>query len=72
MKPWWESKTIWLNVAVGVLAAADALTGALKPFIPPELMGGIVTGLAIANVALRAVTGQPVSLSKPTSPKSPQ
>lgn len=70
MKPWWESKTIWLNVVVGILATADALTGALKPILPPDIMGGIVTGLAIANVALRAMTGQPVSLSKPASPKS--
>lgn len=68
-KPWWESKTIWLNAAFGVLAVAQATTDALKPFLPPEALGGVLAVVAAANVALRVVTGQPVcSTAKPKGP----
>ena len=65
-KPWWESKTIWLNVAVGVLAVADTVTEALRPVLPPEAMGGVLAAVAVANVVLRAVTGAPVARKRPS------
>lgn len=68
-KPWWESKTIWLNLAAGVLAVADTATEALRPVLPPEAMGGILAAVAVANVVLRAITGQPV-VAKRAAPVS--
>lgn len=68
-KPFWESKTMWLNAAVMLLGVADTLTGALKPFLPPEAVGLIVAGISAANIVLRATTGLPLAASKP-SPKS--
>lgn len=69
-KVWWQSKTLWVNAAIGLLAVADTLTDVLKPVVPPEAMGVILTGLAAANIILRAATGQPIVAKKP-SPKSP-
>ena len=66
-KPWWESKTIWLNVLVGVVGVVEAATDALKPVLPPETLGGLVTAVALANVVLRTVTKTPVAKKKPSA-----
>lgn len=60
-KDWWKSKTIWVNVAVGALAAIQAGTDVLGKAAPLELVGF----LAAANVALRFLTGEPVVTKKP-------
>lgn len=65
-KQWWQSKTIVLNVLVGVLAVAEATTDALKPVLPPEALGGVLAALAVVNVVLRVATGQPIA--KPKKP----
>jgi hypothetical protein len=71
-KPWWQSRTIWLNAAVAAVAIVEASSEALKPVLPPEAMGGLLAAVAVANVVLRAVSGQPVAFKKPpVSPKSP-
>lgn len=68
-KPWWESKTIWLNLAVGVVAVVDASTDVLHSVLPPDVMGGVLAATAVINVVLRAVTGQPVGgRRKPPAP----
>lgn len=63
-KQWWQSKTIWLNLAVGALAAIDMSTDTLKTVLPPDVMGGILAVTAVANVVLRTITGQPVVVKK--------
>lgn len=65
-KPWWESKTIWLNVAVGVLAGVEVATDALKPVLPPEALGGVLALVSVINVVLRSVTGKPIARRKTT------
>ena len=51
MKPFWHSKTLWMNVAaIGV-----------------SVLGGIHVNpsyLAIANLVLRAVTTKPIGLTE--------
>lgn len=66
-KPWWESKTIWLNVLVGVVGVVEASTDVLKPLLPADVVGGLVTAVALANVVLRAVTKTPVATKKSTA-----
>lgn len=53
-KPWYASKTIWLNLASGVLAAVAETFGAL----PPDAAGAgwVVTALNAANIFLRFLT----------------
>lgn len=50
-KPWWKSKTVWVNVLGGVTMFAGA------PFINPVTAGYILAG---ANLALRIITKQPI------------
>jgi hypothetical protein len=68
-KPWWHSKTIWLNTAVAAVAAVEASTEILKPIIPPDALGVVLAAVGILNVALRVATGQPVV--KPKAPAPP-
>ena len=63
-KPWWESKTIWLNIVVGTIGVVEASSDVLKGIVPPEVMGGILVGAAMLNVVLRSVTGQPVAAKR--------
>lgn len=64
VKPWYQSKTVWVNVLVSAVAVlsylADGLgTGALNlPFtITPE---GIAFAIGLANLILRFMTYQPI------------
>lgn len=53
-KPWYKSKTMWLNIAAGGLALADQAAGAGigGPYFVPVL--------AALNLFLRTVTSQPL------------
>lgn len=52
-----KSKTVWLNGLTAVVEAANYVT----PFIPPQHHAAFAAGVAITNVALRAITTQPLS-----------
>lgn len=50
-KPWWESKTLWLNAItflVSVLALAEVLA-----VVPVGGLGYVAAAAAVLNVALR-------------------
>lgn len=55
MKPWYKSRTIWLNAAAAVLGIADQVAG--------TGVGGVwlVPMLGVANMVLRAMTTQPLT-----------
>ena len=55
-KPWWKSKTFWLNIAtLGVASAVDQPN--------PETLGQV---LAVANIVLRFFTHQPLGRNSGT------
>lgn len=58
MKPWWQSKTLWVNITVAVLASLEATTGLLQPFLPEHWYVVVAVGLPVINVVLRIVTTQ--------------
>lgn len=63
MKPWWKSKTLWVNLVALVAVAVQSATGYA---VSPELQGGV---LALANLGLRLVTSEAVGdPSKVTGP----
>lgn len=67
-KPWYASKTIWVNVAVAALAAVEAATGALQPVLGDNGVYVMIAGaLPVANMILRGMTSQP--LGKPPESK---
>lgn len=52
-KPWYKSKTIWINVAM--------FAGSFLPLMTDHLSSGeALTGAAIVNMILRALTGSPI------------
>jgi len=63
VKPWYRSKTLWFNVLVILIAAAEYFLG--RPFTNgnPAVKEAFMAVAAIGNLVLRLVTGQPVSRS---------
>ena len=59
-KPWWASKTIWVNAVAFVAAVTGAfgLDLGLDPEQQTALVGGIMAGV---NIALRIVTKSAVT-----------
>ncbi len=68
-KPWYKSKTVWLNIAT-ILAAMGAGAEQLLPTLSVVLSAGTVTWLLFAigiiNLALRFVTTEGISVSSRT------
>jgi len=62
MKTWYTSKTLWLNIIAGLALLLQSRYGFI---IDPEAQAGI---LAVINLVLRAVTGQPIEWKAPTPP----
>jgi hypothetical protein len=61
-KPWWASKTLWVN-AIAVAGAIS--TGLFGLDIDQETQASLVAGvLAVVNILLRVVTDKPVYLKK--------
>lgn len=59
-KPFWASKTLWVNAIAGVAAVSTAfgLDLGLNPEAQTAIVGGI---MAIANMVLRLVTNKGVT-----------
>lgn len=60
-KPWYKSKTLWVNIVVGSAAVLTYVAGDQFP-IPfnEQVLGWIVFGQAVLNAALRLVTSKPI------------
>ncbi len=58
-KPWYLSKTLWVQVLALVGLAIQTKTGWV---VDPAIQGGL---LALVNLVLRAVTGQGLATSAP-------
>ena len=62
-KPWFHSRTIWLNAVVAGLAIAEAKLNILQPLLPVNFYAAVAFGLPVLNAAMRIVTTMAVSLS---------
>lgn len=56
-KKWYKSKTVWLNVAT-VVAGAGPLVANFTGLVNPLVFALLLTGVGLANVALRFLTDQ--------------
>lgn len=56
-KPFWASKTLWVDTLAGLAILVQALTG--NAWLDAELQGAIIV---IANVILRLITKQGITL----------
>ena len=67
-KPWWASRTMWVNLASALLAigllATEGLRGGVLP-VSPAVLPWALFGLAAVNILLRTVTSQPIGRPPP-------
>lgn len=54
-KPWYKSKTVWLNVAT-VVAGGGPLVANFTGLVSPVTYAILLTFIGLANVALRFIT----------------
>lgn len=60
-KAWWKSRTLLVNAAVLMLAAAETQLQVLQPLLPVNVYSLIAFGLPVANALLRVITVQPLA-----------
>ena len=59
-KKWWQSKTLWVNALMFILAIAQ--TDLILSFnLSPEVIAGVITAV---NFILRFLTSQPIASGK--------
>ncbi|OYZ03482.1 MAG: hypothetical protein B7Y42_00445 [Polaromonas sp. 28-63-22] len=56
VKPWWKSKTLWVNAAMLALAAAETQLNVLQGVLPGGLFPWLAFTLPVVNAALRFIT----------------
>lgn len=61
MKPWWKSKTLWVNAVVLMLAAAESQLNVLQGVLPGGLFPWLAFTLPVANAALRFITSTAIT-----------
>lgn len=60
-KPWWKSKTVWVNLLAALISIAAELQHAIP--LPERVSTYVVAVVAVANIVLRLLTAQPVTAS---------
>lgn len=59
-KPWWQSKTIWLNLISALLIALELKFDLLQPLLPSNVYAWLAVAITVANGVLRVVTSSPI------------
>jgi hypothetical protein len=63
-KPWYKSKTVWVNVATVVaamLTGIEQYLSVLAPVIDPMVMPWLLVGVGVVNIVLRAITTEGIT-----------
>lgn len=63
-KPWWKSRTIWLNVFALVVSALADNWSTLQPVLPAHFYAWVAFVLPVFNVMIRAITTQALTLGR--------
>lgn len=64
-KPWYKSKTLWLNAIALALAAAAENWSALQGVLPAHWYAWFAFALPIGNALIRTVTTQAIHFRSP-------
>lgn len=67
-KPWWQSKTLIINLIAAALVALESGTGMLQPYLPMNFYTVIAVALPVVNAILRVVTTQGLSMAGSDAP----
>lgn len=57
-KPWWESKTMWVNILTVLIAALILVAD--TPILSPDAKTYLLLASGVANLVLRCITEQPI------------
>jgi hypothetical protein len=60
-KPWYQSKTVWLNLLTTAVGVVGYLAGSDLIAANPALVAAFVSAQGVMNVILRLVTGKAVA-----------
>ena len=55
-KPWWQSRTLWFNLFVALVAAAEAGFANLKPLLGDSVYQVLTFTLVVGTALLRVIT----------------
>ena len=58
------SKTLWFNIIMGALMVIEAQLHVITPLLPGGWAPWVIIGVPIANVILRALTTEPLKLTR--------
>ena len=67
LKPWWHSKTVWLNAIVASCLVAETNVASLQGLLPDNTYKIVAFALPIVNIWLRGFATQGLSF-KPRAP----
>ncbi len=60
-KPWWQSKTLWLNLIAAALIALEAQFTLLQPYLPGNVYARFAVVLTVAHSVLRVIPAAPLA-----------
>ena len=61
-KPWWKSKTLWVNAIAAGLTALEAGWGVLQPYLPVNFYLLMAVALPVVNAVLRVISAQALDM----------
>ncbi len=64
MKPWYLSKTVWLNIFAAALLGVEVNLNLVQPHVPVDFYQLMATALPVINLLLRSVTNTGLTLAK--------
>jgi hypothetical protein len=60
-KPWYRSKTLWLNIVVGTSAVLAYMAGDAFPIqLNEQALGLVIFFQSVLNAGLRLITSKPI------------
>ncbi|HAF44679.1 MAG TPA: hypothetical protein DCK83_07005 [Gallionellaceae bacterium] len=60
LKPWYKSRTLWVNLLSAIGIVLEVKYEAIKPLVSPEIYQWLAILIPVANTALRVVTTAPL------------
>lgn len=61
-KPWYRSKTVWVNALAAALVALESQLHILEPVMPVSAYVALAMLLPAINIVLRSVTSSAITL----------
>ncbi len=62
MKPWYRSRTLWVNVFAAFLLGVEANLNLIQPFMPFNFYQIMAVLLPVINLLLRSITNTGLNL----------